>query len=78
MARHEGSAPIHEPMETDMDSAQKRDRDRKQRQRRQDKEVRKKERAEQKILRRTTPELPATPEGAPSEPPMPEPRSTEG
>ena len=40
-----------------MDSSQKRDRDRKQRQRRQDKEVRRKERAEQKILRRTTPEL---------------------
>jgi len=40
-----------------VDSSQKRDRDRKQRQRRQDKEVRRKERAEQKILRRTTPEL---------------------
>jgi len=32
-----------------MDSAQKRDRDRKQRQRRQDKEARRKERAEQKL-----------------------------
>lgn len=35
-----------------MDSSQKRDRDRKQRQRRQDKEVRKKDRAEQKVLRK--------------------------
>lgn len=40
-----------------MDSSQKRDRDRKQRQRRQEKAVRRKERAEQKVLRRTTPEL---------------------
>jgi hypothetical protein len=38
-----------------MDSAQKRDRDRKQRQRRQDKEARRKERAEQKLRGATTP-----------------------
>jgi len=38
-----------------MDSSQKRDRDRKQRQRRQEKEERRKERAAQKLLRRTAP-----------------------
>ena len=40
-----------------MDSMQKRDRDRKRRQRQQEKEARKKERAVQKELRRTHPEL---------------------
>jgi hypothetical protein len=38
-----------------MDSAQKRERDRKQRQRRQDKEARRKERAEQKLRRGAAP-----------------------
>jgi hypothetical protein len=45
-----------------MESAQKRERDRKQRQRRQEKEDRRKERAAQKLLRRTTPApLPGSP-----------------
>ena len=45
-----------------MDSAQKRNRDRKNRDRRQDKEVRRKERSEQKLQRRTVLEdVPGTP-----------------
>lgn len=39
-----------------MDSAQKRDRDRKNRQKRQDKEARRKERTEQKLQRGSTPD----------------------
>ncbi len=45
-----------------MDSVQKRDRDRKARQRRQEKEDRKKDRAEQKTLRGTMPEQPIPPD----------------
>ena len=52
-----------------MESAQKRDRDRKQRQRRQDKEDRRKKRAEEKLLRKTTGE--PTP-GLPAENPQSE------
>lgn len=49
------------PEKTPVDSAQKRDRDRKQRQKRQEKAVRKKERAEQKVQRRNDPDAPAWP-----------------
>lgn len=58
-----------------MDSSQKRNRDRKNRQRREDKAVRRKERSEQKLQRRTIPEgVPGTPgelepRAEPSDPP---------